>query len=100
MFAGVFRFSFDQHVPIEDAEMTLHLAMLAAEGLFGKPRVAMEFRYEIQPFDNVIDIDGESEVGVAVARIFAGLLLREFGDSAFRITNLPSRESFDHEVAA
>lgn len=100
MFAGVFRFSFDQHVPIEDAEMTLHLAMLAAEGLFGKPRVAMEFRYEIQPFDAYLDVDGDSEVGVTIARIFAGLLLREFGDSAFRITNIPSHAASNHEVAA
>ena len=100
MFAGVFRFSFDEAVPIEEAELTLHLAIFAAEGLFGKPRVAMEFRYEIQPFDNHIDVDGETEVGVAVARIFAGLLLREFGESAFRITNLPFYDSVNHEVAA
>ena len=100
MFAGVFRFSFDEAVPIKDAEMTLHLGMLAAEGLYGKPRVAMEFSYEIQPFDNFIDVDGQTEVGIAVARIFAGLLLREFGDAAFRITNLPSHDSLNHEVAA
>lgn len=100
MFAGIFRYSFDEDVPIEEVELTLHLAIFAAEGLFGKPRVAMEFRYEVQPLDNHIDVDGETEVGVAVARIFAGLLLREFGDSAFRITNLPSHESLNHEVAA
>ncbi|AMV35217.1 hypothetical protein VN12_24040 [Pirellula sp. SH-Sr6A] len=100
MFAGVFRFTFDESVPIEEAEMTLHLAIFAAEGLFGKPRVAMEFHYDIQPFDNFIDVHGETEVGVAVAQVFGGLLLREFGESAFRITNLPSYDSFSHEVAA
>jgi hypothetical protein len=100
MFAGVFRFSFREHVPIEDAEMTLHLAMLAAEGLFGKPRVAMEFRYELHSFESFIDINGDSEVSVAVARIYAGLLLREFGDSSFRIANIPLRDCQMCEVAA
>jgi hypothetical protein len=99
MFAGDFRFLLDQHVPIEDAEMTLHLAMLAAEGIFGNPRMAMEFRYHLRPLDNAIDVEGYTEVGVTMARIFAGLLLREYGEGAFRIVNLPAHDRSLHEVA-
>ncbi|HMO16383.1 MAG TPA: hypothetical protein PKA83_19855 [Pirellulaceae bacterium] len=100
MFAGVFRFSLDRRVSLEDAEMTLHLAMLAAEGLYGSPRVVMEFRYELHPLENAIDVDGETEVGTSVARIFAGLLLRQFGESGFRIDNLTAHAYTAHEVAA
>jgi len=100
MFDGVFRFSFREHVPIEDAEMTLHLSMLAAEGLFGQPRLSMEFRYELHGFESFIDINGDTEVSVAVARIFAGLLLRELGESSFRIVNIPTSACQMCEVAA
>ncbi|HMO16352.1 MAG TPA: hypothetical protein PKA83_19700 [Pirellulaceae bacterium] len=100
MFAGVFRFSLDRRVSLDDAEMTLHLAMLAAEGLYGSPRVAMEFRYELHALENAIDVDGETEVGTSVARIFAGLLLRQFGEGGFRIDNIESACCQPHEVAA
>lgn len=100
MFAGVFRFSLDRRVSLDDAEMTLHLAMLAVEGLYGSPRVAMEFRYELHALENAIDVDGETEVGTSVARIFAGLLLRQFGDGGFRIDNIEATCCQPHEVAA
>lgn len=100
MFAGVFRFSLNRHVPLEDAETTLHLAMLAAEGLFGKPRVAMEFRYDLVTEDHAIDVSADSEVGTTIARIFSGLLLREIGDGGFRIDNIESTCCQPNEVAA
>jgi hypothetical protein len=100
MLAGVFRFSLDGRVLLEDAETTLHLAMLAAEGLFGKPRVAMEFRYDLVREDHAIDVFSDSEVGTTVARIFAGLLLREIGDGGFRIVNIESSGCRLQEVAA
>ena len=100
MFAGVFRFSLARQLSIEEAEMTLHLAMLAAEGLYGSPRVAMELRYELHALENAIEVDGETEVGTSVARIFAGLLLRQFGEGGFRIDNIESTCCQPHEVAA
>jgi hypothetical protein len=100
MFAGAFRFTFNRHVILEDAETTLHLAMLAVEGLFGQPRVAMEFRYCLVTENNAIDLRSDSEVGATVARIFAGLLLREIGEGGFRIDNVESKCCQQHEVAA
>ncbi len=35
MTTGVYRFTFDKDIALTDAEATLHLAMIAAEGLFG-----------------------------------------------------------------
>lgn len=85
MTAGMFHFFFNSQVNLESAEMTLHLAMLSAEGLFGKARVEIEFQYELDHFKNAIAVNGHKEVGTTVAKIYAGLLLREIGPDAFSV---------------
>jgi hypothetical protein len=42
MTSGVYRFLLKPDVPLDEAEMSLQLAILAAEGLFGGARVRME----------------------------------------------------------
>ena len=85
MTACVLRISFANEVPLEEAEMTLQLATFAAEGLFGAARVRLDFSYHIDAERRMILADGTSEVGITVVRMYAGLLLREFGDDAFRV---------------
>jgi len=46
MFNGFVRFWMDADVRLDEVELTLQLATFAAEGLFGIPRVAMEFQGE------------------------------------------------------
>ena len=81
--AGDVVFDFPPHVPVTDAEQTLHLAMLAVEGLFGRARVRLDARYEIDIASGAITLDASNEVGAAVARVFTCLLIRERGETSF-----------------
>ncbi|GIX04602.1 MAG: hypothetical protein KatS3mg114_0471 [Planctomycetaceae bacterium] len=100
MTADVFRFSISPDVPLVEAEMTLHLATFAAEGLFGMARVRLEFSYRVDAARRVILVDGTQEVGAAVVKLFVGLLLREFGEEAFRVEPVQSVERQRKEAAA
>ena len=80
----VYRFTFSSRADLAEAEATLHLALLAAEGLFGRARVRLDVRYDVDERRRLIVVDGATEIGAVVTRMFTGLLLREFGDDAFR----------------
>lgn len=100
MTACVFRFSFSSDVPLDEAEMTLQLATFAAEGLFGMARVRIDFGYHVDAARRAILVDGTKEVGATVVQVFAGLLLREFGDDGFRVERMPSQRNQQQEAAA
>ncbi len=86
-------FTLERSVPVADAEMTLHLAMLAVEGLAGRARVRLDGRYRIDFDRHAIHIDAGSRVGRMVARIFANFLRREFGEDAFRVERITDQPS-------
>jgi len=100
MTACVFRFSFSTDVPLDEAEMTLQLATFAAEGLFGMARVRIDFSYHVDAARRAILVDGTKEVGATIVQVFAGLLLREFGDDGFRVERMPSQQQHQQEAAA
>lgn len=81
----VFRFSFRSGIDLTEVEATLHLAIVAAEGLFGEARVRMEVAYHIDAAHSVILIDGRTAAGDAVVRVFTAFTTREFGEDAFEV---------------
>ena len=81
----VYRFEFDQSVPLEEAEMTLHLTLFAVEGLFGQARVRLDAGYQVDEQRRTIVVDATTAVGVGVVRVFTALLLHEFGGDAFKV---------------
>lgn len=85
MYADVYRFQFEPTVPLTDAEETLQLALVAAEGLVGESRVRLDAAYAIDEPKRQIRVDGTTAVGDAVVRMFGGFLAREFGHDAFRV---------------
>lgn len=82
---AVYRYTFDRKTPLLDAEMSLHLAMIAIEGLLGQASVHMDASYHVDEPRNVIIVDGTTLVGAAMVRVFTAFLIREFGDSAFTV---------------
>lgn len=86
----IYRFTFDKSVPLLDAEMSLHLAILAAEGLFGEARVRMEAGYHVDQSHRLITVDGTGCVGACIVRIFTAFLIREFGPDAFEVRRVPA----------
>lgn len=85
MTSGVYRFRLQADVPLEEAEMSLQLAILAAEGLFGGARVRMEAGYRVDEPQRALLVDARTEVGSAVVRIFTAFLTREFGEARFEV---------------
>ena len=90
MTVDVFRFEFDRTVLLTEAEMTLQLAIIAVEGLFGQARVRLDASYHLDEPRRVIIVDGTTVIGSAVVRVFIGLLIREFGEDAFHVRRVES----------
>ncbi len=89
MTTDVYRFEFDDRATREEAELTLHLATYAVEGLFGAARVRMDAGYHVDEPHHAITIDGTTDVGAALVQVFTSLALREFGEEAFRVRRMP-----------
>jgi hypothetical protein len=83
-----YRFEIDPLVPLADAQMSLHLALIALEGLFGPSGVRLDARYRTDEGERAIVIDGSTRVGRALVRVFTTLLSREFGDDRFVVRRL------------
>lgn len=96
----VYQFEFTPLVDITEAEATLQLAIIAAEGLFGEAQVRMTVSYHAVPAHRVIHVDGGSESGDAVVRIFTSLLTCEFGPDEFTVRRVASPICECMEVAA
>ena len=88
MNTNAYRFVFEPQIVLEEAEMTLQLAIFAAEGLFGAARVRLDFGYYVDEPSRTIIVAGTTEVGETIVKIFTGLALREFGEDAFRIRRM------------
>jgi hypothetical protein len=100
MTVGVFRISFSSKVPLDEAEMTLHLATFAVEGLFGAAQVRIDFSYHIDADRRAMYIDGSNDVGATVVQVYVGLLLREFGEDSFQVERVSEPAPQHEEVAA
>ena len=90
------QFVFDPDVALAEAEMSLHLAMFAVEGLIGQARVRLDAQYEIDTIGRAIVIDINSTTGRLVARVFTALLLREIGEQAFCVQQMNQHSQRHH----
>ena len=98
--SGVFRFVIKEEVSLVDAELSLHLAIFAVEGLFGRAPVRLDVGYHVDEPRCVIVVDASNEVGEALVRVFTNLLLREFGDDSFRVDRVDSHPTSPVRAAA
>jgi len=80
-----YRFKFEPGVSLTEAEQTLHLSLIAAAGLHGEAVVRLQAAYTVSEQERVVTVDGSTEVGATIAKIYAGLLLREFGADLFQV---------------
>ena len=85
MTANAYRYRFRESVDLRDAEETLHLAILAAAGIFGEARVRMDAGYAVDPTIGVIVVDASTLIGQVVACIFTAFISRKFGRGAFHV---------------
>jgi hypothetical protein len=81
----VYRYSFGADVPIKEAEATLLLAVLAAEGLHGEAEVRLEGSHSFDPERRSCLIDAATAVGRDINRLFVSFIRHEFGAGAFQV---------------
>lgn len=81
----LYRFRFAKETAIKDVEETLLLGVLAAEGLIGRARLRLEFRYAVDAEANAVIIDATAPGGAAVAAMFTNFLFHELGRDAFEV---------------
>jgi hypothetical protein len=82
------RFAFEPTVSLAEAEMSLHLAMFAAEGLVGRVRVRLDATYQVDNARHAIVVDTRNATGRLIVRVFTALLLREIGEHAFYVQRI------------
>ncbi len=81
----LYRYSFPPHVPLEEIEATLLLALWGAESLHGETQVRLDAAHFLDPDRRACVIDAATPVGRDVNRLFVGFVQREFGNNAFRV---------------
>jgi hypothetical protein len=89
-----YRYRFREDVDILDTEVTLHLAIIAAEGLYGEARVRMDAAYALDETISAIVVDASTAVGQVVCAMFTHFLLRQYGSGVFhvcRVEGVPQR---------
>lgn len=82
----IHRFRFEPEVPLDNAETTLCLAIVAAEALHGQASVRLSLRYLFGEEKRACVIDGDNEVARHVVQIFTQFLIHEFGENSFQVT--------------
>ena len=83
-----YKYQFSKRVRLRDAEDTLLLALLAAEGIYGRPRVRMDSAYAVDPALRTIVVDSSTDVGQDVCGIYTSFLTKEFSAGAFAVRPL------------
>ena len=95
-----YRYHFAKDTDLHEAEDTLLLALLAAEGLFGRCRVRMDSAWAVDESINVIVIDAGTLVGMTVSLIFTAFITAEFGASAFDVRQVSLHPAFISQAQA
>ncbi len=78
------RIELDATVPQAEPELTLDLARYSAEGLVGQARVRLDIVQRLDSEGHAIVVEGKGEAFESVVRVYAALLIRELGETAFR----------------
>ena len=85
---AVYRYRFLDTVPIEEIEVSLLLAVLAAESLHGEAQVRLDVGHAFDGEQRRCVIDATTLVGRDLNRLFVGFLRSEFGEEAFQVERL------------
>ena len=92
----VYRYSFDEGVPVDDAEESLLLAVLAAECLHGESRVRLDAGYCIDKESRTCVVDAGTPVGQDISKVFTGFCIREFGEDSFRVERMEEPQKIEN----
>ena len=93
-----YQYTFNSKIPFEDIEGSLLLAVLATESLHGRSLVRLDASFCLDSNKRSCVVDGATDVGCAIARIFTGFLSREFGEEAFKVSRVEEAQPVSSEM--
>jgi len=93
------RFELAAGVPMGEAELTLDLARYSAEGLVARARILLDVVHHLDGEGHAIIVEGDGAAFDSVVRVYTALLIREFGESAFRVRPVTSTPAKPAAVA-
>ena len=89
MTTDVYRFEFEETVPVTEVETTLVLSLFAVESLHGESQVKLDASHAFDEKQRSLVIDASTGVGKDLNRVFIGFITREFGPGSFRVERIP-----------
>lgn len=98
MTGEIYRFKFQDSITFSDVRDSLFVAIYAAEGLHGKAQVLLEAGIWLDEKRHSCVVDAGTVAGQSIAKVFMGLLQRQFGDDGFevdRVTEPPAMPAID-----
>lgn len=81
----IYKYSFDPGVSLQDVEESLVLSIVSVESLHGAALARLEVSHFLDRERRQCVIDGSSGAGRDLNKLFVGLLLKEFGATAFEV---------------
>jgi hypothetical protein len=84
----VYKYAFAPEIPVQEAEASLYVAVVAAECLHGEAQVRLDARHYFDGDRRACAIDAGTAVGRDIAKLYTGLLKREFGEMSFSVERL------------
>lgn len=91
----LYRYGFQPHVPLEEVEASLLLALLATECLHGEAQVRLDASHFLDPDRRACVIDAGTPVGRDTNRLFVGFIKREFGEDAFQVERVDAARELE-----
>lgn len=88
MNSGTYQVIFDVSIPLDDAQDTLDLSVIAAEALHGQSQVRLEADCKIGASARTCIIQAMSPAGRDLLLIFVGYLAEEFGKKSFSVRRI------------
>jgi hypothetical protein len=85
MSASIYRYTFAENVPAEEVEVTLLLALIGVESLYGEAQTRLDAAHAFNGAERTVTIDGTTAVGRDLNKLFAGYLATEFGAGSFTV---------------
>jgi hypothetical protein len=93
----VYKFQFKADILTREIEDALFWAVFNAESVFGKAKVRLDGSFDLDRHKKTCVIEGSTDVGQHIAKIFTSLAAKKFGEEAFSVERMPQKEGPNHE---
>jgi len=84
----IYQYQIKDGILMDAVKDSLLISIMAVESLFGRSRINLEARFRLEKVNRVCIIDVGTLIGETIARVFTGLLIREFGEQGFKVERM------------